>query len=257
MAKAGNGTARFWHHLFLLALTVILYVLLGLRAVGRLMRGRWASGLIGLAIVIPLALFAFHSHRAWRATGDSPQSRQTASAPVGAPQALGQASNSDEDEVDAASIQEWRKAVKEVLKEAKAGQRPAARETGAGAVVARTEEKPQGQEIGQTASPQEMRPPEQSTQEGKKPEADAAREPSPIAGGPGGPAADTTSTKEAAGSPADLGAIKPESGRFWQGGEAQIGRRFRGGRHYRGAWSYRIHTPGNVRQGPVLTYLAR
>jgi hypothetical protein len=282
-AEAGTRTARSWRDLSLLVVILVLSVLLGLRAVGRLMRGRWALRFIGLAIVIPLVVFAFQSYHAWRATADNPHPDQTAT-----PQALEQEGRSDDNTVDAASIQEWRKSVEEVLKEAKIGQQPAEnREMGVGAVVARTEEKLPPQETQRTEPPRDARPPEQRAQEArpteqpireakpapyaspteppmqdaKKQEGDA----DPLAATPVGPDLHLPEAKEGPESTADLQNVKPEAAPFREGRETGIRRTFSGGRHYRrawpyrirGAWSYRNHTTGVARMGPVLTYLAR
>jgi hypothetical protein len=285
LAEAGTRRARFWRDLPLLAVILVFSVLLGLRAVGRLMRGRWALGFIGLAIVIPLMVFAFQPYNAWRATADNPHPEQKA------PQALEQEGRSDDDAVDGASIQEWRKSVEEVLKEGKIGQQPVAdRETGAGAVVARTEEKLPLKETQRTEPPRDATPPDQRAQEAKPteqpmqeaksaqpapnarhtepPMQDAKKQEGdadPLAGSPVGPDLHLPEAKEGPGSTTDLQTVKPEAAPFPEGREMGTRRTFRDGRHYhsawsyriRGAWSYRNHTTGVARMGPVLTYLGR
>ena len=178
-----------------------------------------------------------------------------------------------------------------MLKEAKIGQQPVAdRETDAGAVVARTEEKLPPQETQRTEPLRDATPPDQRAleakpteqpmqeaksaqpvpnaspteppmQDAKKQEADA----DPLAGSPVGPDLHLPEAKEGPESTADLQTVKPEAAPFPEGRETGTRRTFRGGRHYHsarsyrihGAWSYRNHTTGVARMGPVLTYLGR
>jgi hypothetical protein len=253
MAGAGTGTARFWRDLSLLALILVLSVLFGLRAVGRLMRGRWAFGFAGLAIVIPLSVFAVQPYRAWRATADNPQPGQTASAAI-----------------DAALIREWRRAVEEAPKEDRIGQQRAADgETGAGAVAARTEEKLPPQETWRIGAPrQDARPPQKPAQEARatqqpmqettnQRDADATKETNPIAGAPAGPAVDAPASEDGIGSTPNLRSFRPDAAPF-RGRETGWRRSLRGHhRHYQVGWSYRVHTTGVARAGPALLYLAR
>lgn len=275
VAEAGTRTTRFWRDLSLLALILVLSVLLGLRAAGRLMRGRWALGFIGLAILISLAVFAFQPDRARRATADNPQAGQTASARP--PQALEQEGKSDDEVVDAASIKERRTSGGEAPKEAKIERQPAADvDTVAGAIVTGKEARekwrtePPRQYVRQTEPPAQETWAEQPMQAAREqPEADATKETNLIADAPAGltvespesktanPAGNALASKDGAGSTADLRQVKPEAAPF-RAGETSWRRSLRGHhRHYQVVWSYLTHPTGVGRMGPVPVYVGR
>jgi hypothetical protein len=262
-AGAGTGTARYWRDLPLLALILVLSALLGLRAVGVLVQGRWAMGSIWLAIVIPLAVFAFQPDRAWRVTADNPQPGETVSPSTGAApaQALEQEAKSDDDVVE-----EGRTGGEEAPKEAKVEQQPAADvDPVAGLIVAGTEEKLPAQKTWRTEPPrQASRPPEQPAQEveqpmqeaRKQPEPDAAKEVNAIAGAPAGSAIAAPESKDKTGSTVDRRWVKPETAPF-RGRETGWRKTFRGERRYRVSWSYLTHATGVARMGPVPVYIGR
>jgi hypothetical protein len=156
--------------------------------------------------------------------------------------------------------QKWRNGVEEALRESKVGQQvPPVGETQSGQVVAKTEDKPREPE---------MRRPDQGAQTS---EPEAAREANLEADRP---APTASATPEAAPVAAETAAVPPqrvdangpsaanpplvrsEEKSFARGRETG-GRKFSRGRRYRWAWSYRIHTTGNVRAPPVLLYSAR
>lgn len=238
-----RAAGDFWRVGAVVALIFVLFVLLGSKVIAKLVCARWVTALIGVAIVIPLVLFAFRP-----VSQKTPIGEDRAAAFATAGRGIEQAAQSEDDAKEAASISEWRKAVEEVLKEADAGKRAVAggnaeqRDTLAGAANT-----PQAQE------------PEPIDQQVKALETGAAKADSPIANdrvssntsasAPVLEAPQMNGPKEPSGAPL----VKAEATPSEERGEMGR-RRVWSGRHYGRGWYYRIHTTGVARMGPVLVF---
>jgi hypothetical protein len=225
-----------------LALVFVFSVLLGSKAIAKLVRARWVTALIGVAIIIPLMLFVFQpaSHKATIG-----QDKQAASAR--ADREIERAAKSEDDSTEAASLEEWRKAVEEVLKEADAGQK---------AIASGKAEQRKAIATAANASPtQDPKPTDrqvkaQETEEVKAAPIVSDRADLPTnAGGLAIEAPQMNGPNESSGVPL----VKAEATPSGESGDT-VGRRVRRGTHHTWGWHYRIHTTGVARMGPVLVF---
>jgi hypothetical protein len=227
------------------AVLAIIFVFSALRcskAIAKLVRPRWGTVLIGIAIVIPLVLFAFKP-----ASQKTPTGQDKAAASTRVDREIEQAAKSEDDATEAASIEEWRKAVEEVLKEADAGQQAVAsgkaEQRDAIATAAKT---PQAQD----PKPTDRQVKAQDTEiKAAGPIVNDRADSPTTAGAPAVEAPQVNGPNESSGVPL----VKAEATPSGESGERGVRRVWRGAHHGWG-WHYRIHTTGVARMGPVLVF---
>jgi hypothetical protein len=199
----------------------------------KLVRARWVTALIGIAIMIPLVLFSFQ-----------PASQK---APVGQHEAVGsertdrgimQAAKSEDDAKESPSGEEWKKVVEETLKEAEAGQQ----------AVAGGNEKQQDTLTGVVNAPQAQGP-KPTDQQVKPQETETVKAAGPIV-------SDRAAAAGLAPEPPQVKGPKESSGVPAPSGQSEKigGRKVSRARRFGWGWHYRVHTTGVARAGPVLVF---
>jgi hypothetical protein len=238
-----RAAARVGRAAAVLAIIFVFSVLLGSKAIAKLLRPRWGTVLIGIAIVIPLVLFGLKP-----ASQKTPIGQDKAAASARVDREIEQAAKSEDDAAEAATIEEWRKAVEEVLKEADAGQQAIAsgkaEQLDAIATAANT---PQAQD----PKPTDRQIMAQNTGEVKAagPIVNDRADSPTTAGASAVEAPQMNGPNESSGVPL----VKAEATPSGESGERGV-RRVRRGAHHGWGWHYRIHTTGVARMGPVLVF---
>ena len=118
MAGADLGAARLWHAAILCALIFIFASRLGLRGISRLVQGKWAIGVIGLAVALPFGAFEYHHHD-WQKAMNEPKARGHAtSAAVGEAEIAPAGGKTNESTEEHPRLDAWKRSVEEAVKEA-------------------------------------------------------------------------------------------------------------------------------------------